>query len=83
MDLVKLYGLTNERALIFLGSHSGKTAMVALKITNLRPKLVVLQGKEKVDELAKRIGEIEGISIGKTDVDKDDILKKLKHYHKK
>lgn len=64
LDLVKLYGLTSERALIFTGAHQGKSSMVALKVTNLRPGLVVLHGiSEKVDDLAKRIAEIENIPL--------------------
>lgn len=79
MDMIKLYGLTSERALIFIGSRSGRSSMVALKVTNLRPGLVVLQGSEKIDELAKRIGELESIPIGVTRIKKsDDLLKTLK-----
>ncbi|MCD6476549.1 MAG: helix-turn-helix domain-containing protein [Candidatus Aenigmarchaeota archaeon] len=81
-ELVKLYGLTTERALIFLGSHSGKTVMVALKVTNLKPRLVVLQGANKVDDLAARIGEIENICIAKTNISNNNILNKLKYYKK-
>ncbi len=64
-ELVKLYGLTSERALIFVGAHRGRSSMVALKVTNLRPGIVILHGVsgEGVDELAKRIAEIEGIPL--------------------
>ena len=57
IDMVKLYGLTSERALIFAKSHTGRSAMIALKVTNLRPGIVILQGSERVDDLAKRIAE--------------------------
>jgi putative transcriptional regulator len=65
MELVKLYGLTTERALVFTGAHRGRSSMVALKVTNLRPGLVVLHGSgpEEVDELAKRIAQTEGIPL--------------------
>lgn len=63
IELVKLYGLTTERALIFSGAHRGKSSMVALKVTNLRPGLVILYGSEEVDELAKRISEIESVPL--------------------
>jgi len=79
MDMVKLYGLTSERALIFVKSHSGRSSMVALKVTNLRPGLVILQGSEKIDDLARRIAELEGIPIGVTKIkDTDKLLKTLK-----
>lgn len=79
IDMVKLYGLTSERALIFTGAHSGRSSMVAIKVTNLRPSLVVLQGSEKLDDLAKRIAELEGIPVGITKIkNRDMLLKTLK-----
>lgn len=63
MELVKLYGLTTERALVFTGAHRGKSSMVALKVTNLKPGLVILHGTGEVDELAKRIADSEGIPL--------------------
>jgi len=78
-DMVKLYGMTSERALVFTGSHTGKSSMVALKVTNLKPGLVILQGSERIDDLAKRIGELEGIPIGTTKIKNvQDFLKTLK-----
>lgn len=79
IDMIKLYGLTSERALIFVGSHTGRSSMVALKVTNLRPGLVILQGSEKIDDLAKRIAELESIPIGVTRIkDNEQLLKILK-----
>jgi putative transcriptional regulator len=79
IDMVKLYGLTSERALIFAKAHTGRSSMIALKVTNLRPGLVILQGSEKVDDLAKRIAELEGIPIGITKIKNiEDMLKSLK-----
>jgi len=62
-DMVKLYGLTTERALIFTGTHRGRSSMVALKVANLKPKLVILHGTGEVDDLAKRIADSEGIPL--------------------
>jgi len=76
MDMVKLYGMTSERALIFTKSRSGRSSMVALKVTNLRPGLVVLQGSEKIDDLARRIAELEGIPISVTKIKNTEILLK-------
>jgi len=79
IDMVKLYGLTSERALIFIGAHRGRSSMVAIKVTNLRPGLVILHGSEKIDDLAKRIAELEGIPVGISKIkDADEILKTLK-----
>jgi len=79
MDMVKLYGMTSERVLIFTGAHSGRSSMIALKVTNLRPGLVILHGSEKLDDLAKRIAELESIPLGTTKIkNNEDFLKKLK-----
>jgi putative transcriptional regulator len=80
IEMVKLYGLTSERALIFIGSHRGRSSLVALKVTNIRPGLVVLHGSEKIDDLAKRIGELEGIPISISRIkEKDELIKTLKN----
>ena len=79
LDMVKLYGLTSERALIFVGAHRGRSSMVALKVTNLRPGLVILQGSEGVDDLAKRIAELEGVPLGITKIrDVNELMRVLK-----
>jgi putative transcriptional regulator len=69
IDMVKLYGMTSERVLIFTGASSGRSSMVALKVTNLRPGLVILHGSDKLDDLA--LGTIKTKST-------EDFLKKLK-----
>lgn len=79
IDMVKLYGLTSERVLIFVGASSGRSSMVALKVTNLRPGLVILHGSEKIDDLAKRIAELESIPLGLSKTkNNDEFLKNLK-----
>lgn len=79
MEMVKLYGLTTERALIFTGAHRGRSSMVAIKVTNLNPGLVILHGSEKIDELAKRIGHLEGIPLGITRIKNiNKLIKTLK-----
>jgi len=78
-DLIKLYGETTERALIFTKVTTGKSPMVALKLTNLKPALVVLHGPSEVDEIAIRIAEVEGIPLAVCRLEKvEDIIEKLK-----
>ena len=79
IDMVKLYGMTSERVLVFTGSNTGRSSMVALKVTNLKPGYVVFHGSEKLDELARRIAELESIPVGRTGkTSTKDFLKKLK-----
>ncbi len=62
-ELVKLYGTTTERVMIFTKVSSGRSPMVAIKVAGLKPPLVILHGTNKVDELAKKIAEVEGITL--------------------
>lgn len=62
-QLINLYGSTTQRALLFTGVSTGRTPMVAIKLTNLQPGLVVLHGIERVDEVAKNIAEAENIPL--------------------
>ncbi len=62
-ELVKIYGSTTERALIFTHLTGGKSPMVAIKVTNFKPNLVVFHGIERVDEIALKIAEVEHIPV--------------------
>ena len=78
-ELIKLYGITSQRALVFTKVSTGKTPMVAIKLTNLHPALVVLHGLDVVDEVAKRIAEVEGIPLAVSRMSSaEDIVERLK-----
>lgn len=78
-QLVGLYGATTQRALIFTGVTTGRTPMVAIKLTGLQPGLVVLHGVDEVDEVAKNIGEVENIPLAICKLENvEDIVEKLK-----
>lgn len=69
-EMIKLYGLTTQRGLIFTKVSTGRTPMVAIKLTNLHPGLVVLHGLTVVDDIAKRIAEVEGIPLAVSRMEK-------------
>lgn len=78
-QLINLYGTTTQRALIFTGVTTGKTPMVAIKLTNLQPTLVVLHGLDRVDEVAMNIAEAEGIPLALCKLEGvENIIDKLK-----
>src|SRR3989304_5181121 len=43
-EFQKLYGWSSERAMIFTQVSTGRSPMVALRVTNLKPALVVIHG---------------------------------------
>jgi len=65
-ELVRLYGLTTERAMIFTKTTHGRSPLIAIKVTNLKPGVVILHGFENIsdfDKLAERIAVVEKIPI--------------------
>jgi putative transcriptional regulator len=71
----KIYGRSTARALIFTGVTSGKSSMVAVRVTNLKPGAIVLQGLNAtdVDPVAVRIAEIENIPLLTTPISSEEI----------
>ena len=64
-DFMKLFGSSTERALIFTRVGTGRSPMVALKVFDIRPSLVVLHGlkPDSVDRLGIRLAEIMGVPL--------------------
>ena len=78
-QLIGLYGTTTQRALLFTGVSTGRTPMVAIKLTSLQPGLVVLHGIERVDEVAKNIAEAENIPLALCRLESvEDVVSRLK-----
>ncbi len=62
-ELVKLYGMTTERALIFTKIERGRSPLIAIKVTNIKPGAIIFHGPKEVDKLAERIAKVEGIPL--------------------
>ncbi|MFQ5711581.1 MAG: helix-turn-helix domain-containing protein, partial [Candidatus Geothermarchaeales archaeon] len=58
-----IYGASSERALIFMGVTKGRSPMVAIRVSPLKPRMVILHGPSTVDELAQKIAEKERIIL--------------------
>ncbi|MEM1873314.1 MAG: helix-turn-helix domain-containing protein [Acidilobaceae archaeon] len=59
-----LFGLTPERAFIFTRVAMGRSPMVAVRVTPIKPSIVVLHGpRERVDPLAVELARREGIPL--------------------
>jgi putative transcriptional regulator len=81
-EFQNLYGWSTERAMIFTKVTTGKSPMVAIRVTNLKPATVVLHGLRgnEVDPLAKKMAEIDRIPLLATTMDIDELIEKLKKY---
>ncbi|WP_406660411.1 helix-turn-helix domain-containing protein [Methanolobus sp. ZRKC3] len=85
-EFQKLYGWSTERALVFTKVSTGKSPLVAIRVTNLKPGAVVIHGLRgsEVDPMAKKMAEIDRIPLIATTMDLDklvEVLKKYSEYH--
>jgi putative transcriptional regulator len=65
----KLYGSMSERAFIFTQVSTGRSPMVVIRVTPMKPSLVVLHGITEIDPLAVKIAEREKIPVIATNMD--------------
>lgn len=75
----KLYGWSTERVMVFTKISTGRSPMVALKVTNLKPGAVILHGiaEKDVDVIAKKIAQIENVPLMATTMPLDALIEAL------
>lgn len=78
-DFLNLYGWTTERALIFTNVSTGRSPMVAIRVSSIKPRLVVFQGVSRLDRLAVKLAKIENIPLIITKLSVDELLDRLKN----
>lgn len=76
-EFIQIYGTSTERALLFTNVSMGRSPMVAIRVTKLKPNLVVLHNVVEVDRLAVKIAEIEKIPLVTTVLPMDEIKRRL------
>ncbi|MCJ7444588.1 MAG: helix-turn-helix domain-containing protein [Methanotrichaceae archaeon] len=75
----KIYGRSTARALIFTGVRSGKSPLVAVRVTSFKPGAIILQGigPMEVDPVAIKIAEVENIPLLTTPFSVEEISTNL------
>ena len=63
LDFYRIFGATSERVLIFTNVGMGRSPLVAIRVSQLKPRMVVLHGPESVDSLALDLAEMENIVL--------------------
>lgn len=76
-EFLKMAGSTTERALVFTNVSMGRSPMVAIRVSKLKPRLVVLHNIAEVDKLAIKLSEIEGIPLVTTFLPIEEIKSRL------
>jgi putative transcriptional regulator len=76
----RLYGWSTERALVFTNVSTGKSPMVAIRVTPFKPRCVVLQGIETTDvhPIGEKMAERDRITVMCTGMDVDKIVSTLR-----
>ena len=64
LDFYRIFGATTERALIFTRVGMGRSPLVAIRVSQLKPRMVVLHGPKVVDPLAIELAQKDRIILG-------------------
>ncbi len=76
----RIYGWSTERALVFTNVSTGKSPMVAIRVTPFKPRCVVLQGIDAADvhPIVEKMAEKDRITVMCTGMDIDKIVSTLR-----
>ncbi len=77
---INIYGSTTERALIFQNVSMGRSPLVAVRVTELKPSIIVLHNVQEVDKIGRKIAKAEGVPLVKTILPVDEIRERLSDY---
>ncbi len=81
-DFTQIFGTTTERALIFTRVKRGRSPMVAVRVSPLKPKMVVMHGTKRADSLGKKLAEIEQIPLIISTIDStENLVSALRRLH--
>jgi len=81
-EFQKLYGWSSERAMVFTNVSTGRSPMVALRVTNLKPALIVVHGltASRIDPIAAKIAEIEHVPLITSVVPINELVRALQSH---
>jgi putative transcriptional regulator len=77
-----VYGATTQRALAFTKVHSGRSPLIAIKVTKPKPSMIILHGlkPKSVDKLAIKIADSQGIPLAVSNMrTEEDLIKNLEN----
>jgi putative transcriptional regulator len=76
----RIYGWSTERAVIFTNVSTGKSPMVAIRVTPFKPRCVVLQGIDAADvhPIVEKMADRDRITVMCTSMEIDKIVSTLR-----
>jgi putative transcriptional regulator len=76
-DYYKIFGATTKRVLIFTNVGLGRSPLVAIRVSQFKPRMVVLHGPTSVDKLAIDLAEQEQIVFSLSSIRNESDFSKL------
>ena len=74
LDFYRIFGATTERALIFTKVGMGRSPLVAIRVSQLKPRVVVIHGPKDIDPLAVDLARREGIVLALSGAPSEEAL---------
>ena len=74
LDFYRIFGATTERALIFTKVGLGRSPLVAIRVSQLKPRVVVIHGPKDLDPLAVDLARREGIVLALSSAPSEEAL---------
>jgi putative transcriptional regulator len=62
-DFYRIFGATTERVIVFTKVGMGRSPLVAIRVSQLKPRMVVIHGPRELDSLAVDLARKEGIVL--------------------
>jgi putative transcriptional regulator len=80
-DFYRIFGATTERALIFTKVGLGRSPLVAIRVSQLKPRMVVIHGPAQLDPLALELAKREGILLALSGAESEEkIISALREF---
>lgn len=73
-DFYRIFGATTERALVFTKVGMGRSPLVAIRVSQLKPRVVVIHGPKEVDPLAIELARREGLVLALSKAATEDVM---------
>jgi putative transcriptional regulator len=73
-DFYRIFGATTERALVFTKVGMGRSPLVAIRVSQLKPRVVVIHGPKEVDPLAVDLARREGLVLALSESPTEEAL---------
>lgn len=73
-DFYRIFGATTERALVFTKVGMGRSPLVAIRVSQLKPRVVVIHGPREVDPLAIELARREGLVLALSNAPSEEAM---------